>query len=186
MVVMIGKSLWMDEHLTTLAQSSFFRVCVHIDLTQKLSLGFSIKVLNGRFFQRVEYEGVSHLYFHCGIIGHKVESCPCKNKQQSIDSTIQPSSMENPTIPMRINQFDPSSSQPYDHLGTWNVVTRKTMYKQKGDLPANPSKGQEMRRPFPMSDDSIPVSIILTAQKPQQYDISKNSLNLSKQKPRVL
>ncbi|KAL0904715.1 hypothetical protein M5K25_026856 [Dendrobium thyrsiflorum] len=36
-----------------------------------LPLGFLIKALHGRFFQKVEYEGLSHVYFHCGHIGHK-------------------------------------------------------------------------------------------------------------------
>ncbi|KAL0927675.1 hypothetical protein M5K25_001873 [Dendrobium thyrsiflorum] len=72
---------------------------------QKFSPGFWIKGLNGRFFKRVEYEGLSHLCFHCGIIGHKVESCPHIDKLQpdnDVDSTRQSTVMEmhNQDIPV--------------------------------------------------------------------------------------
>ncbi|KAL0913762.1 hypothetical protein M5K25_017247 [Dendrobium thyrsiflorum] len=106
MAAMVGEPLWMDEQSLSWGQSYYARVCVRIDLTQKLSSGFWIKGLNGRFFQRVEYEGLSHLCFHCGFIGHKVESCPLKTKLQPdshIDYTLPSTDMEVQNIAIPIS-----------------------------------------------------------------------------------
>ncbi|KAI0508226.1 hypothetical protein KFK09_014361 [Dendrobium nobile] len=47
-----------------------------MDLGAKLSLGVWISVLHGKFFQRAEYEGIAHICFQCGFVGHNISQCP--------------------------------------------------------------------------------------------------------------
>ncbi|KAL0924126.1 hypothetical protein M5K25_004935 [Dendrobium thyrsiflorum] len=150
MAAMVGELLWMDEQSSSWGQSSYARVCVRIDLTQKLSSGFWIKGLNGRFFQRVEYEGLSHLCFHCGFIGHKVESCPLKTKLQpdsNIDYTLPSTDTEVHNIAIPISTQQPSSD--LDQLGTWNIVSRRRKPMQKAQFLASPSTGHGHKKDVP-------------------------------------
>ncbi|XP_020704284.1 uncharacterized protein LOC110115410 [Dendrobium catenatum] len=71
----LGEPLWMDSHTNKWGRSSFARICVKIDLTQKLLPGVWINDINDRFFQRVEYEGLTNFCFDCGLIGHAKGSC---------------------------------------------------------------------------------------------------------------
>ncbi|KAL0919933.1 hypothetical protein M5K25_009024 [Dendrobium thyrsiflorum] len=72
----IGEPLWLDSHTSTWGRSSFARMCVRLDLSKPLLPGIWIKGLHGRFFQRIEYEGLSNFCFACGMIGHTVDRCP--------------------------------------------------------------------------------------------------------------
>ncbi|XP_027337216.1 uncharacterized protein LOC113850891 [Abrus precatorius] len=63
--------LKIDSHASLLTRGHFARICVEIDLNQKLIPSF--KVL-GQVF-RIEYEGLYLICFHCGKYGHRLESC---------------------------------------------------------------------------------------------------------------
>ncbi|XP_020690227.1 uncharacterized protein LOC110105178 [Dendrobium catenatum] len=71
----LGEPLWMDLHTSKWGRSSFARICVRIDVSQKLLPGVWINGIHGRFFQRVEYEGLTNFCFDCGSIGHVKGSC---------------------------------------------------------------------------------------------------------------
>ena len=50
----------------------FARVCVQIDLDQPLT----VKIRIGNRDQKIQYEGISTIYFECGYVGHRASSCP--------------------------------------------------------------------------------------------------------------
>ncbi|KAL0922998.1 hypothetical protein M5K25_007039 [Dendrobium thyrsiflorum] len=71
-----GKPLWVDAQTNSWGRNAFARVCVRMDRGAKFPPGVWISGLHGKFFQRVEYEGISHLCYHCGLVGHKISHCP--------------------------------------------------------------------------------------------------------------
>ncbi|XP_057444295.1 uncharacterized protein LOC130736485 [Lotus japonicus] len=69
---LLGTMLKIDTHTTVHSRGKFARICVEIDLSQKLSptvtaLGTECKL---------EYEGLHSICFECGRYGHKKEYCP--------------------------------------------------------------------------------------------------------------
>ncbi|PKU87285.1 hypothetical protein MA16_Dca009433 [Dendrobium catenatum] len=76
MACILGEPLWMDAHTSTWEKSSFARICVRLDLSRPLRPGIWIQGLYGRFFQPLEYEGLSTLCFRCGLVDHQSAACP--------------------------------------------------------------------------------------------------------------
>ncbi|KAI0519069.1 hypothetical protein KFK09_006509 [Dendrobium nobile] len=68
---MLGEPLWMDGLTSRRGRSSFARICVRIDLSRNLLPGVWINGLHGRFFQKVEYEGLSSVCTSCGSLAHR-------------------------------------------------------------------------------------------------------------------
>ena len=68
----LGPVLRIDSYTATGSRGSYARLCIQLDTSKPLIT--SIKV--GRLVQQVMYEGLSSLYFCCGHLGHKLESCP--------------------------------------------------------------------------------------------------------------
>ncbi|PKU69905.1 hypothetical protein MA16_Dca026766 [Dendrobium catenatum] len=141
----IGEPLWMDSHTSTWGRSSFARICVRIDFSQKLLPGVWINGIHGRFFQRIEYEGLTNFCFDCGHIGHATGKCSPKingggasptsaraqdpNKAQPRDLPVSshPLGSEQPA---RDGPLD-REEQEKDSFGEWNLVTRKKKGKKK-------------------------------------------------------
>ncbi|PKU74865.1 Uncharacterized protein MA16_Dca005056 [Dendrobium catenatum] len=98
MAAMVGNPLWMDEHTSNWGKNSYARVCVRIDFSQKLTSGFWINGRSGRFFQRIQYEGLPQICFHCGHIGHNMEHCRTKSQQPST-TTHPPPALHTATPP---------------------------------------------------------------------------------------
>lgn len=49
-----------------------------MSLANRLLTGIWIDGLNGRFYQKVEYEGIGLLCYDCGRVGHRRDVCPAK------------------------------------------------------------------------------------------------------------
>ncbi|PKU60516.1 hypothetical protein MA16_Dca028500 [Dendrobium catenatum] len=112
----------------------FARACIRINLNSKLPCGIWIEGLNGRFYQKVEYENLSSICFKCGRIGHKDFVCPNSNNINLADKEV------------------PSNSSLHDEisLGPWMHVKFKKKKSQKilsnksvlKDYPANRISGR--------------------------------------------
>ncbi|XP_020687221.1 uncharacterized protein LOC110103014 [Dendrobium catenatum] len=74
----IGTPLYLDGNTFRWGKREFARICVKIDLEKKLPNGVWIDGLAGRFFQRVEYEKLNLLCYHCGRARHELNACPEK------------------------------------------------------------------------------------------------------------
>lgn len=75
LATMIGVPLWYDEVVNEWGNISYARVCVKLNLANKLKAGIWIQGSKGKIFQLVIYEGLSKIYFNCGLIGHNVDVC---------------------------------------------------------------------------------------------------------------
>ncbi|KAL0910541.1 hypothetical protein M5K25_021534 [Dendrobium thyrsiflorum] len=188
----IGEPLWLDSHTSAWGRSSFARMCVRLDLSKPLLPGIWIKGLHDRFFQRIEYEGLSNFCFACGIIGHTVDRCPSEWVNPPASSP-DPSSVQIPSAFMatgpstRISPNRPASPPRPLHLeappigsgppataemGEWNIVKRKKRPKKKA-APLAP-----VSAPVPS-----PSGIILKAKGPAAPSSpTASNLPLSKKK----
>ncbi|KAL0920465.1 hypothetical protein M5K25_009604 [Dendrobium thyrsiflorum] len=95
---------------------SYSRVSVKIDLARQLQRGVWIMGLQERFFQRIEYEGLSHICFNYGYIGHKIDSCPTKNQHHAPSKQA----IQQPSAEVQPNK----TSHPTQHAPQWTVTWR--------------------------------------------------------------
>ncbi|PKA46309.1 Uncharacterized protein AXF42_Ash021356 [Apostasia shenzhenica] len=101
----LGTPLWVDPCTATVDRVAYARVCVRIDLSLPLKSGIWIDSCHGKFYQKVEYEGLSVICFNCGIVGHKEATCPTK--------TSQPAAGPNPTAAVpNSSSLQPSTDVP--------------------------------------------------------------------------
>ncbi|XP_028549387.1 uncharacterized protein LOC114579333 [Dendrobium catenatum] len=75
----IGTPLWIDALTANWGRREYARVCVRMNMANKLQVGVWVKGWNGRFYQKVEYEGIGIMCFGCGKIGHRRDHCPLKD-----------------------------------------------------------------------------------------------------------
>ncbi|KAG5559728.1 hypothetical protein RHGRI_009292 [Rhododendron griersonianum] len=71
----IGVLLKIDVQTESGTKLRFARLCVQVDLNAPLISWVKV----GKHRQRVAYEGISSICFHCGVVGHKLLDCPQKN-----------------------------------------------------------------------------------------------------------
>ncbi|XP_020680562.1 uncharacterized protein LOC110098169 [Dendrobium catenatum] len=158
---MIGVPLWMDSFTSTWGRSSFARICFRMDLSRKLPPGVWINGIHGRFFQKVQYEGLQSCCFACGVVQHPSHFCSESASPLPSASTTAPPSVpaastiprdgstsNHPlSVPLRPSTTPsgvPSSlvTSPVEELGKWNLVSRKRPRARKLVSLARPSRLQ--------------------------------------------
>ncbi|XP_028792572.1 uncharacterized protein LOC114748366 [Neltuma alba] len=72
----IRETIKVDFNTSCQLRSHDARLCVVVDLTKQLMPGFSLD----REDYYLEYEGLHMLCTHCGIYGHRHDSCPSKKR----------------------------------------------------------------------------------------------------------
>ncbi|XP_028550871.1 uncharacterized protein LOC114579679 [Dendrobium catenatum] len=111
----IGSPIYLDGNSFKWGKREYARVCVRLNLDEKIPKGVWIEGLHGRSFQKVEYERISSLYYHCGKLGHTKNHCSL---------LIQPSSVTAPEVSKKIvnsaEEIDKDFVQ--DELGPWIQV----------------------------------------------------------------
>ncbi|XP_020673098.2 uncharacterized protein LOC110092773 [Dendrobium catenatum] len=79
----IGLPMWIDAQTDNWGRREYASVCVRMNLANQLLTGIWIEGLNGRFYQKVEYEGIGLLCYGCGRVGHRRDVCPSKPLAQA-------------------------------------------------------------------------------------------------------
>lgn len=101
-------------------------LCVEIDVTKPLIP----KIVLGSRPQKVKYEGLGVIYFSCGCIGHREDSCPTVGVESSrlkiggmSESVGEDSKSSEATHNLKVDKFGP-----------WMVVQRRNSFSQKKGL----------------------------------------------------
>ncbi|PKU61123.1 hypothetical protein MA16_Dca028275 [Dendrobium catenatum] len=183
---LLGEPLWMDSHTSKWGRSSFARICVRIDLSQKLLLGVWINGIHGKFFQWVEYEGLTNFCFDYGFIGHaKGSYLPITSSKGPTPTQVQASQpaqaqhgglhMTGPPHPRQQSMPVPHGQGVHedDSFGTWNLVTHKKRNKQKAPT-EQPAIGQKKGVEPPQSQTQPPL-----AELQRMEEISKRIIDPS-------
>jgi len=71
----VGKVRGINQTTMHVERVRFTRLSVEVDLSKPLLSKFH---LHGKIL-RIEYEGLKFISFNCGKVGHKDESCPSKD-----------------------------------------------------------------------------------------------------------
>ncbi|XP_020678397.2 uncharacterized protein LOC110096680 [Dendrobium catenatum] len=74
----IGVTLWIDAQTGNWGIREYARVCIRMNLANKLQAGIWANGLNGRFYQKVEYKCIGLMSFGCGKVGHRRDMCPSR------------------------------------------------------------------------------------------------------------
>lgn len=76
---LIGQVIEVDNQTENDMRGQFARIAVSFDLNRPL-----ISKVDGKGkLQRVEYEGLSNVFFGCGLYGHQKEVCPKLRRKES-------------------------------------------------------------------------------------------------------
>ncbi|PKA46260.1 hypothetical protein AXF42_Ash020011 [Apostasia shenzhenica] len=87
----IGAPLWLDPITANMDKIAFARVCVRVNLAQPFKSGVWINGPKGKFFQRVEYEGITVICFKCGVVGHRDKNCSLQGPTSQVNASTTPS-----------------------------------------------------------------------------------------------
>ncbi|KAI5352205.1 hypothetical protein L3X38_005096 [Prunus dulcis] len=90
---LLGKLLKIDALTTSQNRGKFARLCIELDMTKPLDAFIQIN----QIWYNIEYEGLPDICYHCGLYGHKSDSCTQRRKP----TTVMPEG----------NQSDPSGEQ---------------------------------------------------------------------------
>ncbi|KAI9120662.1 hypothetical protein K1719_007695 [Acacia pycnantha] len=140
----IGETIKVDFNTSCQLRGHYARVCVLVDLTKQLTSGF---VLDGELYY-LEYEGLHGLCIHCGIYGHKSDSCKSESKLAKVDDK-EPVEKKTGVVGETMMEEVVSSEQD-----TWKIV-KKVKWKKKNNNTLGKEKGVRLIRSRVMAQDSV-------------------------------
>ncbi|XP_021803522.1 uncharacterized protein LOC110747700, partial [Prunus avium] len=73
---LLGKLLKIDALTTSQNRGKFARLCVELDMTKPLEAFIQIN----QIWYNIEYEGLPDICYHCGLYGHKSDTCKQRGK----------------------------------------------------------------------------------------------------------
>ncbi|KAL0906199.1 hypothetical protein M5K25_024673 [Dendrobium thyrsiflorum] len=130
---MIGRPIWYDEITNVWGKSSYARVCISLDISKQLPKGTWIQGINGKFFQRCEFEEVPIFCFGCGRIGHFKDNCQeiKPNEQMEVEGVL-PAVSRPGDSPAAVLEEETVETAITDH--PWVVVKRKVRQWTKQEI----------------------------------------------------
>ncbi|XP_031096935.1 uncharacterized protein LOC116001187 [Ipomoea triloba] len=136
----VGKPLKLDRTTTVASKGRFTRSAVEVDLNKPLVS----EVLAMNSVQLVEYEGLHVVYFNCGVVGHREQSCPDNKPTQTDTPNMDSNEAPTPEAEGNQNVASPSPTSPLwqvkPRYETWMLVTKKLRPVSEGKNPRQPRK----------------------------------------------
>ncbi|XP_028055244.1 uncharacterized protein LOC114259426 [Camellia sinensis] len=135
----LGVPLKVDINTAMAARGKYARVCVEVDLRKPLISQFSI----GKYTYVIEYEHLHTLYFSCGRVGHRKESCSENFSPVTTIPNHNPTREENLGKEATINGLDSCNGRDKegpetDKYGPWmKATTRRRRQGQKNSKGPN-------------------------------------------------
>ncbi|KAH1130641.1 hypothetical protein J1N35_002019 [Gossypium stocksii] len=120
---LVGKMVKLDMNTDGKTRGRFARLAVYINLEKLL---VSQILINGRE-QKVEYESLSTICFHCGRYGHVENIC----KFKIVESLVEVNRNSPVTEPVMQNSNVESSEKKDGNFRPWMIVERKSRRKSK-------------------------------------------------------
>ncbi|CAL1391745.1 unnamed protein product [Linum trigynum] len=134
---LIGRTIKLDYHTLNQQRAKFARLAVEVDLSKHLVP----RIWLDDAWQKVEYENLPTVCFHCGRIGHTEEECPEKRL------ALPPPASTKQGVVTPATGAEEISEEPNPGFGPWLLVTRKGGRNQRdGDR-----KGRAERDVVPTS-----------------------------------
>ncbi|MBA0822507.1 hypothetical protein Goarm_019304 [Gossypium armourianum] len=115
---LVGKVVKLDMNTDSRAKGYFVRMAVYVNLEKPL---VSQILINGQS-QKVEYESLSTICFHCGRYDHVENFCTFRNYGPFVEKKID--SLE--TIPKNQNMVMDELVKKDENCGPWMIVKRKS------------------------------------------------------------
>ncbi|PKA54133.1 hypothetical protein AXF42_Ash018143 [Apostasia shenzhenica] len=157
---------------------AFARVCVRVNLAQPLKPGVWIDGPKGKFFQRVEYEGITVICFKCGVVGHRDKNCPLLGPTSKANAATIPSPVPSNDM-MKINVADPCENASKESVGPWMLVTnRRKPIKLAGQQPKQAAGNHPNK--------SKPATSLNSTRQQQQHIATHQQQKSSAQQYRVV
>ncbi|XVF07510.1 hypothetical protein REPUB_Repub06bG0145300 [Reevesia pubescens] len=113
---LLGQTLMIDKNTLIASRGKYARLCVELDLTKPLVPRLHI----GERWQKVEYEGLGMVCFHCGCFGHSKEQClETKGNEAVSEVEKNDDNMEEAGNPVAL-------SQSTEKFGPWMIASKRT------------------------------------------------------------
>ncbi|KAL4379982.1 hypothetical protein GQ457_02G035630 [Hibiscus cannabinus] len=133
----VGDVVRVDYNTKAGERGKFARLAVTVDLNKPLVPCIGID----GFIQNLEYEGLHHICYSCGVYGHLQESCGGKDGRNG-------GSKENPIAPEREKETNEEVTKERELFGPWMMVDNRRKRMQARSIPSGKITG-------PMGTESV-------------------------------
>ncbi|GLT90122.1 hypothetical protein SLE2022_080720 [Rubroshorea leprosula] len=127
----LGKPIKVDSVTLLGTREKFARVCVEVDLSQKLPSSVDLDLEDlPQILIPVEYESLHKICFHCGEFGHTEDSCRYKNPEKS-------ATVGNPSTRAMIELTQALKPEMVENnmvFGPWMVQQRKSRRRSQANF----------------------------------------------------
>ncbi|XVE98093.1 hypothetical protein REPUB_Repub03eG0075700 [Reevesia pubescens] len=112
---LLGQTLMIDKNTLIASRGKYARLCVELDLTKPLVPRLHI----GGRWQKVEYEGLGMVCFHCGCFGHSKEQCLETKGNEAV------SEVEKNDDNMEVAGNPVALGQSTEKFGPWMIASKR-------------------------------------------------------------
>ncbi|KAH1047923.1 hypothetical protein J1N35_038707 [Gossypium stocksii] len=118
---LVGKVVKLDMNTDSRARGCFARLAIYVNIDKPLVLQI---LMNGQL-QKVEYESLMTICFHCGRYQHVENMCPFSITRPSVEKK----SNSSEKIPKNSNPVKEDSERKDENFRPWMIVERKSRWK---------------------------------------------------------
>ncbi|KAG8471909.1 hypothetical protein CXB51_036497 [Gossypium anomalum] len=123
---LVGKVVKLDMNIDSRTRGRFARMAVYINLEKPL---VSQVLINGRI-QKIEYESLSTICFHCERYGHVESICKFRNANSTVEMNGDSSVPAPENQKLTVERLEKKE----ENFGPWMIVERKSRHKSWDNL----------------------------------------------------